>query len=163
MAPKISESKLPKVSVIKEFINTIDYQDSFSVELPDSEASIKSIYLNVFAQSPRWVTKLLVLRNKIVKPFGLKVTAEALTSESIKIGGKAGIFDIYAITENEIIAGDNDVHLNYRVSVLKSSKTLTVSTLVQYNNWFGKLYFFIVKPFHKLVIKSMLKNLQKAI
>jgi len=38
-----------------------------------------------------------------------------------------------------------------------STKIVTVTTLVIYNNWFGRLYFFPVKPFHKLIVQSGLK------
>ncbi len=158
MVRKISKSKLPKTSCITNFITTTNYEDTYAVALQKPEISIESIYLNIFAYSPQWITNLLEIRNKAVKPFGLKTDSKKLIKENLKVGEKTGIFNIYAITGNEIVAGDNDAHLNYRVSVLKNDKTLTVSTLVQYNNWFGKGYFFIVKPFHKAVINSILKN-----
>jgi len=54
--------------------------------------------------------------------------------------------------------------LNFRVSLLlseqknnKLNKNITVTTIVMYNNWFGRLYFFPVKPFHKLIVQSGLK------
>ena len=43
----------------------------------------------------------------------------------------------------------------------KGSKNLTISTTVEYNNWFGKLYFFPVRPFHKLIVPAMLKGIIK--
>lgn len=161
MTRKISYSTLPKSSIVKEFINRIDYKDTFSVQLDNTDISIEDIYLNIFSYSPKWVDNLLNLRNKIVKPFGIITVTDEIKKENLKVGKKAGIFNIYAITENEIIAGENEKHLDFRVSILKDNETLTISTLVQYNNSLGKLYFFIVKPFHKIVVKSMMKSAVK--
>lgn len=161
MNRKITKSELPKNSIIKDYINTIDYEDTFAVALQNNDIAIENIYLNVFAHSPKWINNLLELRNKIVKPFGIKTNSEEMKKDNLKVGKKTGIFKIYAIYANEIIAGDDDKHLDFRVSVLKNEGILTISTLVQYNNWFGKLYFFIVKPFHKVVIKSILKTAVK--
>ncbi len=135
--------------------------DAYSVTLKNKEISIEDIYINVFAHSPTWINNLLKIRNKIVEPFGIKASVGEIKKEDLKVGGKAGIFRIFAIQKNELIAGEDEKHLNFRVSVLKTDGVLTISTLVQYNNWFGKVYFFIVKPFHKIIVKSMIKNAVK--
>ena len=62
--------------------------------------------------------------------------------------------------------GENDKHLNFKVSILlekleANNKSITISTIVVFNNWFGKLYFFPVKPFHKLIVPIMLKSILK--
>ncbi len=161
MIRKVSQSRLPEKSTIKKFICKINYEDTFAVKLNKTGISIEHIYLSVFAHSPKWVNRLLNLRNKIVKPFGIKTHSEEMKKENLKIGEKTGIFKIYAIYEHEIIAGEDEKHLDFRVSVLKNEGILTISTLVHYNNWFGKLYFFIVQPFHKIIVKSMMKNAVK--
>ncbi len=42
-------------------------------------------------------------------------------------------------------------------------KTLTISTTVQFNNHFGKLYFLLVRPFHRLIVPAMLKGIIRQI
>ena len=158
MNQKVTATSLPNNSIIKSFINTVDYEDSFAMLLLNKDATIQSVYLNIFNHSPKWVDFLMSLRNKLVGIFGVKTDASKQVNTELKVGIKSGIFNIYAIEKNEIIAGENDKHLNFRVSVLKDNGLLTVTTLVKYNNWFGKLYFFIVKPFHKRIVKAMLKN-----
>ncbi len=68
---------------------------------------------------------------------------------------------IYSIGKEEIIAGEDNVHLDFRVSVLKEDDEVTISTLVHYNNLFGKVYMTIVMPFHRLVVKAMMRNVLK--
>ncbi len=75
---------------------------------------------------------------------------------------------MFARTENEVILGEDDKHLNFRVSLFleqqqnnPQKKDLTISTTVEFNNWFGRLYFIPVRPFHKLIVPTMLKGIIK--
>lgn len=74
-------------------------------------------------------------------------------------------FQIFSIQENEIILGADDKHLNFRVSIYDSDEkqfNIKVTTLVQYNNRFGKIYMAIIKPLHLPIIKSMIKQAYKS-
>ena len=160
----INKSSLPSVSKINKFIDRNDYEDCYSFTIPNNTKSIQELYISIFSSAPKWGDKLMTLRNKIVHLFGLKTEMTKNLDSQFEVGDKIGIFTIYDIQENEIIAGENDKHLDFRVSILRIVNKETkvfVSTLVQYHNWFGKLYFFIVKPFHKIVVKSLIKKAAK--
>ncbi len=163
MKRKVHITQLPENSICKKYIETIDFKDTYKVMLSKTDISIEDIYINVFAHSPKWINRLLAIRNKIVGVFGLDTYKEPnkVVKENLCVGKKTGIFKIYALFENEIIAGEDDKHLNFRVSVFKEKNKAFISTLVHYNNWFGKVYFFIIKPFHKAVVKAVLKNAVK--
>ncbi len=160
MIGKIIVTELPKESQILHFINKVDYQDSFMITLNNPTLKIEEIYFNIFSHVPKWIDNLLAFRNKVVGIFGLDTYKDAkeVTLDSIKVGNKAGIFKIYDIQPQEIIAGEDDSHLNFRVSVIKQNKEAIVSTVVKYNNKMGRLYMTAIMPFHKLVVKAMLKN-----
>jgi len=160
---KIISVDLPEQSVSKQFITSLDYFDAFKVKLNIPSLGVDSIYIAIFSHAPKWIRLLMATRNKIVRLFGLD-TGKGSKQEEIKkltVGDKYGVFKIFDIQQNEIIAGEDDSHLNFRVSILKENNYLILSTLVQYNSKFGKFYFFIVKPFHKIVVKGMLKNALK--
>ncbi len=157
----ISKVKIPNNSSVYAYISNVDYSDAYSVKLSDEGMSAEEIYLNIFSYIPSWIMNLMVLRNKIVALFGLKTDEETSHTKSLKIGEKAGIFMIYSIKKKEIIAGEDDMHLDFRLSVLKENNMVTISTLVHYNNLFGKVYMTIITPFHKLVVKTMMKNALK--
>ncbi|MFY9084439.1 DUF2867 domain-containing protein [Aliarcobacter cryaerophilus] len=147
-------------SKVFNFIENIDYMDTFSVELT-RDSDIKDLYLCLVNTKSRTIEFLMSLRNKIMSLFGFKT--EIINSNNIKdiqVGNKVGFFNIYFINEHEIIAGEEDKHLNFLVSFYKRDTTLIVTTLVKYNNIFGKIYMTFVKPFHKIVVKNMLKNLK---
>lgn len=82
------------------------------------------------------------------------------TKGDFAVGNTVGLFKIYFINEKEIISGLKDNHLDFCISFYKKDNKVILSTLVKYNNTFGKVYMNIVKPFHKLIVKNMLKNLK---
>jgi len=159
---KILKTIIPEQSEYKNFINQIDYSDTFKMIVENQNISIESIYIDMFATMPKWINQLMFVRNKIVGIFGLKV--ESLMPKkmtTLKVGEKIGMFTIYFISENEVIAGEDDKHLNFRVSILRIDEEVMVSTFVKYNNLFGKIYMFLIMPFHQMIVIAMMKNYVK--
>ena len=164
----------PENSILSEM--KFDYTDSYlgNIKLVTSDIDIVDIGRSFFLSSPKWVENLMTLRNKIVLLFGLKTGDKDIDRQKLirEFKGnpkeKLGLFKVYAKTENELILGEDDKHLDFRVSLLTDNlssddKKLTISTTVKFNNWFGKLYFLPVKPFHKLIVNRMLKETIKSI
>jgi len=168
---KILKTKIPKSSILYPDQNQYNYIDSYegAVNDKDNTMGIDDVAKAFLKPGPKWVDTLFTFRNKIVSLFGLKtpnerMDAKRLDSFKFEPGERVGLFKIFSKTTNELILGEDDNHLNFRVSLLleeskndTSTKIVTVTTLVIYNNWFGRLYFFPVKPFHKLIVQSGLK------
>jgi len=100
--------------------------------------------------------------------IGLKIPgagtkAEVLRDFKCEVGECVGLFNVLAKTGSKVILGEDDKHLDFRVSLFldKQSNTLTVSTVVKIHNWLGRLYFLPVKPFHKLIVPTMMKEMVK--
>ncbi|MEJ7679516.1 MAG: DUF2867 domain-containing protein [Segetibacter sp.] len=151
----ILETNLPEFSIFNSNNKKYDYLDCFQGSLIDKENSLTPTdTCKAFLSSvPWWAKKLLALRNKIVSIFGLKVTGEFYTMQELdsfkyETGEQLGILKVFDRTRNEIVLGVDDKHLDLRVSLLLENskidkqKTLTISTIVEFNNWFGRLYFF---------------------
>lgn len=163
---RVVKDIMPENSILSNLTNTTDYQDTYSFIVKNNQLSMNELYIKIFSTAPKWVDFLLSLRNKIVRLWGLKTEPEQVTQNDFTVGDKVGIFKIFKIQENEIIAGEDDKHLDFRVSVYRKIRTQTkisVSTIVKYNNDFGKFYFFIIAPFHKLIVKSLLRKSAKTI
>ena len=157
----ILKSDIPSDSSLHNHIDNIDFEDCFSFDISNNSMWINDLYVAIFSSAPKWVEALMRFRNRIVRVFGLKTEMKETPNSDFKVGDKVGIFSIYEILNNEIIAGEDDKHLNFRVSIhreIKEKTTVSVSTAVLYNNNFGKVYMTIVKPFHKLVVKSLMKK-----
>ncbi|MEJ8800484.1 DUF2867 domain-containing protein [Pontibacter sp. H249] len=130
----------------------------------------------VFSGKSKLGNTLFAIRNKIVGLFGLKTSGQ--TSNKQKLldnfkcvpGDQLGLFKVYDKTENEVVLGEDDKHLDFRVSLFldkllddADKKSLTITTTVKFNNFFGRVYFLIVRPFHKLIVQAMLKGILKRI
>ncbi|WP_348799834.1 DUF2867 domain-containing protein [Flavobacterium adhaerens] len=174
MKKKIAQTQLPLLSVLNVPHKKYDYVDSFQSYLKDTENKFNSEDLGkaFFSSGPDWVEKLFNIRNKIVSKFGLKTSgndnnrAEQLKNFKCEPGEQLGLFKVFAKTPNEVILGEDDKHLNFRVSLFLephpteiNNKKITISTTVEFNNWFGRLYFLPVRPFHKLIVPTMLKGI----
>lgn len=93
------------------------------------------------------------LRNTIVKPLGLEV-------------GMRFADTICEQNAQEVVFGMPDKHLTFHASLWCGEKepggqTFTITTVVKFNNRLGRLYFFFIRPFHKVIIRSMLKRVAK--
>ena len=156
---KVILENIPINSLINTSLKKIDYSDTYATT--NHLDSLEKITNKVFADFPNWITTLMKLRNIIVKKIGLKTQKPSDYSTVFKIGGYIGFFKIYKIMTNEIILGADDKHLDFRVSIynsLEATHNIKVSTIVKYNKNFGKVYMAIVKPFHKLIIKQIVKR-----
>ena len=170
----IIKTRLPANSILHRPDNTYNYVDSFQSILHDSNNTITSTDVGkaFFSSGPEWVGKLFTLRNKIASVFGLKTSGglsnreQQLATFNCEPGEQLGLFKVFAKNESEVVLGEDDKHLNFRVSLFleqkeSTQKMLTISTTVEFNNWFGRLYFLPVRPFHTLIVPSMLKGIIK--
>lgn len=143
-----------------------DYMDSYVFEFRDKNNTVDIIQIaELFIQpGPKWVERLFALRNAIASLFKLKTSNDIVDTPRIQLwepGVQAGIFKVFEIKPNEIILGDDDKHLDFRVSLfiahVGQRKTVTVTTMVKYHNALGRCYFFFVKPFHRLIVPMTLR------
>jgi hypothetical protein len=157
----ITSVPVPSMSAIARLYKSMHLADAFAIQLP-AGASINPDVLARFivAHQPSWIGWLTKVRDIIVAGFGLK-TAKHLAS----LADRVGVFKVYSTNQTEIVLGEDDKHLNFRVSVLCSgqaepegSRQLIVSTVVQCHNRLGRAYIFVIAPFHRLVVKASLRR-----
>ena len=174
----IIKTSFPNNSILNSTHKKYNYVDSFQGVINDNKNTITSVDLGraFFSSGPKWVEKLFNLRNKIVSVFGLKTSGKLVDRQKqfdnfkCEPGEQLGLFKVFSRTDKEIVLGEDDKHLNFRVSLFlnqsltdPSRKELTISTTVEFNNWFGRLYFLPVRPFHKFIVPKMLKGIIKGL
>lgn len=132
--------------------------DAFRLELGTRQLSAREACTRMMLHGPRWIDALTRLRNILVKPFGLKSSGEGAPAPH----GMIGLFPVLSETPERLIAGFNDSHLDFRIVVGVSgdaaSRHLTLTTLVQTHNLLGRTYLTLIKPFHKLVARSLIRR-----
>lgn len=162
---KIRKSPLPAGSAVSQYPD-IDYSDCFRATLPGTEPIRPEKLMAAFwTTMPGWLTLLFKIRNLLVRPFGLKTEGgkdrEAL-KEALEKGKSHGLMTVVAKTEDEMVVSLDDKHLRAYLSVYAEGRNVYLSTLVQYHNKLGVAYFTLIRPFHKIVVKSMFRAVMRA-
>ncbi|MPM05326.1 hypothetical protein SDC9_51614 [bioreactor metagenome] len=152
---------LPKNSLISNGFGTIDYCDSFQIEI-NADQTVDGFVNEIFIL-PVWAQALLAARNVPAGLLGLKAGEDrGPESNYYTVGSQATYFTVLDRNENEIVMGMDDVHLDFRVSVMKKKReqgcSVFLTTIVKFHNTAGKLYFTTIKPFHQTIMAAMLEQ-----
>jgi Protein of unknown function (DUF2867) len=162
----VTSVALPIESEVSRVYESMSLADAYSMSLPEgTSASPELLARFIFSQHAPWIAGLMKIRDALVAGFGLKTSAQ-LTSLGVDDRAKrVGIFKVYNTTEHEIVLGEDDKHLNFRLSVLCSAqpaiagkRRLVVSTVVHCHNRLGRIYIFLIAPFHRLIVRSSLRR-----
>lgn len=133
------------------------FSDAFSITV-DDDLDARRAAQRMMAGKSWWIDALLALRNIIVAPFGLKDGKHKDASLDV-----IGIFPVVSETPERLIAGFDDKHLDFRVVVdvsgAKPRRSVTATTLVLTHNLLGRAYLATIMPFHKIVVRSMLRRI----
>lgn len=150
---------LPTGSRLADRFVGADLVDAYAIGLPRGTSHDVEVLARFMlsAEAP-WLRLLMGIRDAVVAGFGLK-TARRLRQESATDGvARIYIFRVYEITGNEAILGEDDKHLDFRVSVLRRPGDIVVTTVVHCHNLLGRAYLALITPFHQLVVRSLLRR-----
>jgi hypothetical protein len=171
----ISCVALPRESRVSGIYETTHLADAFEIRLPQGAITDPELLARfVLSQQAPWVGGLMRVRDALVAGFGLKTSkqllAPAASSAAPGSDKRIHLFKIYETGTHEILLGEDDKHLNFRVSVLHRTRTvaaqsasyLTVSTVVHCHNRLGRLYILLIAPFHRWIVQSSLRRAARA-
>jgi hypothetical protein len=154
---------MTKVDAIEPTIDTAalltgaQFSDAFSVTVGGTKLDARQAAERILGRSPRWIRTLMALRDCLVTPFGLKTSSAAGTHADA-----IGIFPVLSDTPNRLVAGFDDSHLDFRVVVdvvpSDQGQRVTATTLVLTHNRLGRAYLAIILPFHRLIVRAMLRQ-----
>jgi len=162
------ECEVPPGSALsRELIEHAYYRDAYRVPLRRRELAVVDVFFAIFAHHPLWMKVLLIVRNKLAALVELNgSTASEVLDIRIRrhygVGEKIGRWRIFALSENEVVAGGDDKHLDFRVSVLIATEgdeaSVVVSTVCAVHNLAGKIYLFFVVPLHRYGVRKLMTN-----
>jgi len=163
---RVRKTELSQNSQLNKFFSPGDFLDCYTVRIGPGEPPIEKIAQDIFVDLPWWVNMLLAIRDFGVSLFGLKTTAKLSANNTLKsslrVGEPVNFFCVRAIYDHEVILGEDDKHLDFKISVSRAgpnSPDISLATLVRTHNWFGRLYLRMITPFHILIVSSSLKAL----
>lgn len=161
----VTAVELPNPSLVERALEPRHYFDAFSLRAPHGTFGDVDALARASSQLPGWVDGLMLLRNRIVRVFGLKTepaeTPRGGPGQAIVAGSAVGIFLVLARSADEILMGLDDKHLDFRFSLILQTRAdgehAIATTTVRFRNVWGRLYFGLVRPFHKRIIPAMLR------
>jgi hypothetical protein len=134
------------------------FVDAYSIAVDGGRLDARHAAERMVMRQPRWAETLLMLRNILVTPLGLKTSGVSRTAPRQMIG----IFPIVSETPGQLVAGFNDSHLDFRfvvdVATSGERQIVTATTLVLTHNWLGRTYLGFILPFHRLIVRAMLRQ-----
>lgn len=106
-----------------------DYVDSFHAVFTCNRSSItiEEIGKAFFTSAPKWVGSLMSFRDRIVAAFGLKISGtqkereEQLEKFTCEPGEQLGLFKVFSRSNQEVVLGEDDSHLSFRISLFLDS------------------------------------------
>lgn len=173
MIIKDQREVLPGSIIAKDLNGKADYIDCFGILTRDNSHSIDYLTAMVFTSFYRfwWMKALFMMRNFLVRPLGLKTDdiPDAVKIDPAmyyNIGYTAVFFNVLERSDREIIMDGDDRHLYFRISTMlyndpsMNGQVLCLTTLVRFHNTLGRIYFTAIKPFHRIIMKSLLKRVE---
>jgi hypothetical protein len=157
---------LPQESAIAKAYASMNLADAYSIELPTAASTDPELLARFnFAHQAPWISRLMTARDALVAGFGLKTARHLASLEAESGAGRLNIFKIYSTSPTEVVIGEDDKHLDFRLSILcsglsspEAKRHLILSTVVHCHNRLGRLYIFLIAPFHRLVVQSSLRS-----
>lgn len=148
---KVQTTQLSADSALHHLKRPGDFMDCYTVACTTTprEAAER------IATFPAWVECLMQLRGVLVAPFGLM-------NEGPETGDRIGPFPVTSETEEELIAGFDDKHLDFRLAIRAEAGQVSLATWVHPHNWGGRAYLAAIMPFHILIARNALSRLAQS-
>ncbi|WP_169569602.1 DUF2867 domain-containing protein [Sneathiella limimaris] len=163
-------SEIPENCSLIDRWRSCSYRDCFSERYAvKSDETAAVLFARVMKNEPWWIRGLMAVRNSVVRIFGLKSeTPNADFSEesvrSYKPGDYIGFFLIERDGPEELVVSTNDRHLDayFSFQIGSSRQEVTLTSTVTTKERFGKLYIFVIAPFHRAIVKYLLSRLTRS-
>jgi hypothetical protein len=161
----IVECDVPGHSALgRDLIERADFRHAYCAPLSRSDLGVVDIFFAIFAWRPGWMNLMLVARNKVAALAGLETptTMEIMTMERrdrYSVGDRIGSWPIYFLGADELVAGRDNKHMDFRLSIMKrrdDRPSVVVSTLCMVHNTFGEYYLSSVIPFHRFGLRRLM-------
>ncbi len=161
-------SNLPYIEEIKPFLKDSDHIDIKTIE---GMVSLREFLASMMSYQPLWLVFLFRIRAIVARILGLEKQIklqwpDTILPEDISFtsGGNVRLFIVIKTKEDQywISETPEDKHLRAYIGVvvesLDSAKNrFHVITIVFYKHWTGPVYFNLIRPFHHLVVRQMIR------
>jgi len=154
----------PPESLIASTYPNATLLDAYAIPIPENNQLPIEILAQITLGHPSlWFKTLIRIRDTIATLARLKTTHNIRQHAQSTLNGAIDFFPILNRTDNELIFGEDDTHLTFRLSLLRQPDRLIATTVVHCKNRTGRIYLTVIRPFHHLVVFTKLKNASRII
>jgi Protein of unknown function (DUF2867) len=162
----VREVPPPAESGVASWFDAADLADAFAVPIDTADVAkgVDSLARSALGDPAPWIRLLLGLRDALVAGFGVKTSQEVRRAAIADNAERIDFFRILARSDRELILGEDDRHLDFRLSLLLrvrpdgSGDELVATTVVRCHNALGRVYLALIARFHRLVAISNLSR-----
>ena len=156
---------------IPEMAPLFERSDVVDIKTAEGHTTLRQFIAAMLSYYPWWIVLLYRIRTILVKILGL-VEHEApevlpnLQAEDVSfvVGDAVTFFTVRLAKEETYWVGEtpDDKHLSAYFGVVvepvaDNRRRFHVVTIVHYKHWTGPVYFNLIRPFHHLVIRRMMR------
>ncbi|MGY5808978.1 DUF2867 domain-containing protein [Rhizobium sp. LEGMi198b] len=159
---------MPSDSVLAPFYVGADLLDAYAIQLPvGSNDDLEVLARAGFERQAWWIRALTRVRDVVMATVGVK-SSRAVGAAAAARGPVIGFFPLLSKSARELVLGEDDRHLDFRLAILlragaAGDRELVVVTVVHCHNWLGRAYIAVIAPFHRVIAPASLEQAARAI
>jgi hypothetical protein len=145
---------VPSDSVLAPLYVGADLLDAFAIHLPaGANDDLEVLARAGFERPAGWIRALTRVRDAVMATVGVK-SSRAIGAAAAARGPVIGYFPLLSKSAGELVVGEDDRHLDFRVAILlrtgaAGGRELVVVTVVHCHNRLGRTYLAVIAPFHR--------------
>jgi hypothetical protein len=151
---------------IKALLQDADYVDCYSTL---SNKSLRAMVAACLSFMPGWARALYWIRAGFVRLLGMRqerMPFDAPVREadvSLTPGDRVDFLTVAMARDGTYWVGQaTEEHLSAHIGIIAQAledgrKRFHLLTVVHYRHWTGPVYFNVIRPFHHVIVKAMLK------
>ena len=159
---------VPSDSVLAPLYVSADLLDAFAIHLPAGASDDLEVLARAGFERPAgWIRALTRLRDAVMATVGVK-SSRAIGAAAAARGSVIGYFPLLSKSAGELVVGEDDRHLDFRVAILLRTgagggRELVVVTVVHCHNRLGRTYLAAIAPFHRAIARANLEQAARGI
>jgi hypothetical protein len=159
---------VPSDSVLAPRYVGANLLDAFAIRLPaGANDDLEGLARAGFERPAWWIRALTRVRDAMMAPVGVK-SSRAVGAAAAARGPVIGFFPVLSKNARELVVGEDDRHLDFRVALLlrtgaAGGRELVVVTVVHCHNWLGRTYLAAIAPFHRVIARASLEQAARAV
>src|SRR4030081_2720645 len=137
--------------------------DAFAIHVPAGASDdLEVLARALFERQAGWTRALAWVRDAVRATVGVK-SSRAIGAAAAARGSVVGYFPLLSKSAGELVVGEDDRHLNFRVAILlrtgaAGGRELVVATVVHCHNRRGRPALAVIAPFHRAIARANLEQ-----